>query len=241
MGDWRFRVRLGGGAMHEGWWTEGWLARQARIDEHALACPEGAGVARRQFHEDVVRMLAVHQRLDAIGGLACSEKQGIATLAHQRVGADGAAELERASVIEAPLRGAHHHAGNKPLVVSARTVLRGVDKVDIAVGHQHPVADMAHYHVMRGSGRPPGSAAGVAGHGVVTECAAHVVMLGAGFVMTRVAGRCSWRRMAFVAGMLVRGRLRLCCRRMRRVVRMVGCLRQGGWREEDRRSDQNVA
>jgi hypothetical protein len=34
-------------------------------------------------------------------------------------------------------------------------------------------------------------------------------MLGAGFVMTGVAGRGGWRCVALVAGMVVRGRLRL--------------------------------
>ena len=65
--------------------AEGGLAGKARIDEHALAIAELAGVARRQLHEEIVRMLAVDQRLNAVGAFARRHQQRIPIRAHERI------------------------------------------------------------------------------------------------------------------------------------------------------------
>ena len=48
--------------MHEGGRAEGRLAGQAAIEEQAGTIAEAMAVARRQLHEEIVRMLAVDQR-----------------------------------------------------------------------------------------------------------------------------------------------------------------------------------
>jgi hypothetical protein len=56
--------------VHERRWAEGWLAGKTGVDEGAGLRVEAVRVAGGKLHEEVVRMLTVHQRCLAIGGLA---------------------------------------------------------------------------------------------------------------------------------------------------------------------------
>ena len=106
-------------AVHEGRRAERRLAGQPGVEEDAALRPDVLRDRARQLHEEVVRVLAVDQPVDAVGGLAAGEQQRIAALAHQRVGAEHRPELQRA-VAERPPGHAHQHAATRSLVVAAR-------------------------------------------------------------------------------------------------------------------------
>jgi len=84
--------RLGRGAdrlaMHEGGRAEGGLAGQRGVDEGRRFFAEARGIAGRQLHAKVVRVLPIDETGDAVPRLATGRQQGIAPLAHTRIGAD---------------------------------------------------------------------------------------------------------------------------------------------------------
>ncbi|MCY1176128.1 hypothetical protein D9M73_163890 [compost metagenome] len=76
------RLILRGGAVHEGRWPERRLGHGAAIEEQAAV--RGVDVEpRRQFHEQIVRVLAIGQLRGAVGGLAGGEQIGIALRPHR--------------------------------------------------------------------------------------------------------------------------------------------------------------
>ena len=80
-------------AVHEGRRAERGFAGQACIEEHGLVFAEREAVRRRQFHEQVVRMLPVDQVGHTVGGFAGGQQQRIAALAHERIGAEHRAQI----------------------------------------------------------------------------------------------------------------------------------------------------
>lgn len=118
---WRIHRRS---TVHERRRPERRLARLAAIDEDRRAFAQPMRVGGRQFHEQVVRVLAVDQRLDAIGGLAGGKQKGIAIRPHERVGREHGAEVQDIAVGEVASGRAHRHAGQKRLLVAARAVLQ---------------------------------------------------------------------------------------------------------------------
>src|SRR5206468_3999070 len=80
MRDRRLRVVLARKAMHERGRTERRLAGQPRIDKHRAALAQRAAVAGGEFHEEIVRVLAIDERR-AVCGLSGLEQQRIAALA----------------------------------------------------------------------------------------------------------------------------------------------------------------
>ena len=125
--------------MHERRRAEGRFAGQSRIHEHRAVGARDA-VRRGQFHEQIVRVLAVDQRRDAVRGLAGLEQQRIA------LAPDGC-RLERehrtrakSTGAERPRREPHEHVGAEDVVVAARSALVIGDQERGAMEHQRPLA-----------------------------------------------------------------------------------------------------
>src|SRR6185437_3262016 len=76
----------------------------------------------------------------AIGGFAGRQKQRIAAFAHERIGAEHSAELQRVGLTEIAARHPHRHSSKKRHFVATRAALPIVDAVEAQVAHQHPVA-----------------------------------------------------------------------------------------------------
>ena len=140
MGDRRFRRIHDRLAVHEGGRAEGGLAGQAAIDEQARLVRKAPRIAGRQFHEEIVRVLAIDQRRQSVGRLAAGEEQRIAARAHQRIGAQHRPDLDDAAVREAAPGHSHHHAGGETALVAARPALPVINKVEIGMGHDRPLA-----------------------------------------------------------------------------------------------------
>ena len=181
--DRRLRAVHGAHAVHEGGRSERRLARQADVGVDAVGRRQLARVAGRQLHEEVVRMLAIDQRVDPIRRLARRQQQRIARPAHQGIGAEHGAQVQLGSIGEVAARGAHHHARRKGLCVAPQTVLVVVDEVQQGMAHQRPVADPRVHAAVLAEVRLPGGAGGVAGHGPGPERAGHAGVAGGGVMV----------------------------------------------------------
>ena len=117
-------------------------------------------------------MLAVAEQGDAVRRLARGEVERIAAPAHQRIGAQHGAQLQRA-IADRPAGHAHRHAGDEGHLIAARPFLPVIDAVQHQMAHQGPVAgrDM-HAAVLRGV-RLPGGAGGFAAYPIGAERARH--------------------------------------------------------------------
>ena len=91
----------------------------------------------RQFHEQIVRMLAVDQRL-AVRRLSRGEEIGVTLRLHRRLQAQHRAQLQPRAA-EVLLRGQHPHRRDIGLVVTARAFVIGILGRYKAMRHQHPV------------------------------------------------------------------------------------------------------
>lgn len=169
----RFRNRHARSAVHERRRPQRRLAGQAEVTEHrALANRDAVG--RGQLHECIVRMLAVHQRLDAVGRLAGLEQQRIAVAPHERIERHHRAQAPGARAGGA-LPHDHEHARHEHLLVAARAALAVVNDIRIAMQHHGPglAHDVMAFH--RRGVRLPAGAGGLARHGLRPERAGHVM------------------------------------------------------------------
>ena len=137
-GDRRLRVKLGRATMHEGAGAKCRLADRAAIEKKPGVLAQIEIHSRRQFHEQIVRMLPVDQRL-AVRRLAGGEQVGIAAAVHRRFEAEHGFQLYPAPACF-PCRHQHGHRGRIGLVVAARAGMVGVLRGNAAMSHQHPVA-----------------------------------------------------------------------------------------------------
>ena len=93
----------------------------------------------REFHEQIVRVLAVDQLIRAVRGFARGEQIGIAFRSHQRFEAQHRSHLQPHTA-EIARRRQHRHRRDERLFIPARSALVGIDTPRIAVQHQHPRA-----------------------------------------------------------------------------------------------------
>ncbi len=140
MADRRFGVVHDRLAVEIGRRPERRLAGQAAIGEDADRVAQAVRDRRRHLAEQVVRVLAVDQLVNAVGGLAAGEQQRIALRSHHRIGRHGEAELDAVAVRNVARRAGHDVPGEERLVVAARSRLVGIDAVEIAVDHDRPAA-----------------------------------------------------------------------------------------------------
>ena len=87
-------------------------------------------------------MLAIDERMDAVGRLAGLEKQRIAALPHERIEGEHCPQCQRADP-ERALRHPHQHAFAEGLLVAAWTRLIVEHAEDGAVQHGRPAAERA--------------------------------------------------------------------------------------------------
>ena len=124
--------------MHESAGAEGGFANRAAVEEQAGGVAQIEIHPRRQFHEQVVRVLAIDQ-WRALRGFAAGEEVGVALGLHRRLEAEHRFELDAAKA-GLPLGHQHGHRGGVDLGVAARAAGMGVLGGDCAVEHQHPIA-----------------------------------------------------------------------------------------------------
>ena len=128
-----------GEAVHERRRSERGLSGQSAIHEQRVVAARDAQ-ADRQFHEQVVRMLAVDQRRVTVRRLAGLEQQRVAVLPDGRgLGGQHRAQAQRRRA-QWMLAHRHQHVVGVPLRVAARAALLVVHEVAQAVEHEHPVA-----------------------------------------------------------------------------------------------------
>ena len=148
MADDRLRNLHGRLAVGKGDRSEGWIADWRDVNEEHAAAGERPRVFGRQLHEEIVRMLAVDDRL-AERGLAGLKELGILPVADRgRLEAEHRAELNRAAPCRA-LGGEHPPVRGEVLVVSARTGLAERVECGVGVRHQMPRARVSHQHLHR--------------------------------------------------------------------------------------------
>src|SRR5215213_1092151 len=140
--------------MHECTWAKRGLARIATVHKPARAFADGHRVVRAQFHEEIVRMLAIDQRF-ALVRLTCLEEQGRAAGWKRKwLSAEHAAQLE-GSRTRAPYRRRHEpvcrfklrHASWPTLAIDAR--------YEVVMKHQQPLAGLLVQHRHRARIRLP--------------------------------------------------------------------------------------
>ncbi len=170
--DRRFRQIHDRFAMHEGRWAERRFARKTAVEEDAALRPDVLGQGCRQFHEEVMRMLPINEVLDAVGRLAARQQKRISPLAHQRIGTEHGAELDRA-VTHGMTCHAHQHAGKEGLLIAPPARLKVVDQVEHAMAHEGPPPPLAHQSRVLGSIRLPSCAGGLPGHWIGAKRSDH--------------------------------------------------------------------
>ena len=138
MGDRRFRAVHDRVPMHEGRRTEGRLSRQADVTEHGIGRGHRMAEADRQFHHQFVGMLAIDQRVHAVGGFSRREQQRITGGSHQRIGTEHRAQLQRIARTGRPACLGHHHPRQEAALVPARAALPVVHGIEDCVRHQLP-------------------------------------------------------------------------------------------------------
>ena len=143
MGNRRQRQVARRAAVHECRRSQRRLGHRTAIDEQAGGIADPVVGACRQFHDQVVRVLAIDQRR-AVGHFAGREQVGVAARTHCRLQAGHAAQLEVECIAQLAIRHQHRHRLDKGLTASARAALLGSDAPGIAVRHQHPPAGLDH-------------------------------------------------------------------------------------------------
>src|SRR6185312_9277913 len=103
-------------------WPHGRIANRSGVKRKQRVVPQREVVERGQFHEEIVRVLAVINRL-AESRFTLLEQKWIETLGHGcRFQAEHSAECKLA-VANLALRHGHEPVGGKNLVVAARAAL----------------------------------------------------------------------------------------------------------------------
>ena len=92
MRDGRGGIILAGQPVHIGRGAQRRFARIAGINKKAVGGVETVTVGGGQLHQQIMGMLAVHQRRDAIGGFAGRQQQRIAAPADKGIQADHGAQ-----------------------------------------------------------------------------------------------------------------------------------------------------
>ena len=158
--------------MHEGGRTERRFSRKAEVREHRAFVGKPQAVGCRQFHEEVVRMLAVDERL-AIQRLSGLQQQRIAGLAdRRRICREHASQPESAGA-ERALSHEHDHCWTEELAVTSWAALLVVDNVGEAMEHEHPVL-LHEMHPLHGCRvRLPARTRGLTPHRVRAVHASH--------------------------------------------------------------------
>src|SRR5215475_9537259 len=80
--------------MHESVWSECGFAWITGVDKPTRTFADRHGVARAQFHEQIVWMLSIDQRLAFVSFSGLEEQRRSARRKSKRLGAEHAAELE---------------------------------------------------------------------------------------------------------------------------------------------------
>ena len=95
-----------------------------------------------KLHEEIVRVLAIHQRRRPVGRFARLKQKRIAAFSHQRIQRQHRAQHQR-SAADRTLRHAHQHALAEGLFVAARSALVIEHAQDVAVKHGGPAGIFA--------------------------------------------------------------------------------------------------
>jgi hypothetical protein len=138
--------RLGGihrrHAVHEGGRAKRGLPRKAGINEHGVAGAQPMRIGARQFHEEIMRVLAIHQRIDSVSGLARRQEKRIAVGPHERIGREHETQIQHAVRADiAPGRG-HSHARQKRFLIAARPIGPCIHAVEHQMAHHRPIAGL---------------------------------------------------------------------------------------------------
>ena len=192
MRDGRGGIILAGQPVHIGGGTQRRFARIAGINKEAVGVVETVAVGGGQLHQQIMGMLAIHQRRDAIGGFAGRQQQRIAAPADKGIQADHGAQAQRIVMRELARRHHHAHAAFIGHGRAARAGLAVENAAHPPLQHHHPgIAEQAgHLHdaAHRGGLWLPACAGGFARHGIRTKRGlAHIHIGGHGHAAHAVA------------------------------------------------------
>ena len=120
--------------------AEGGFAARTAVEVDGGTFAEHDLVEGGEFHEEIVRVLAVDDG-DAVGGFAGGEEQRVALAGNGGgFGAEHGAEGEGAGS-GAVRRGEHDPVGGEDLVAAARAGLIGVHAEELAAGGERPATE----------------------------------------------------------------------------------------------------
>src|SRR5687767_11539131 len=93
-------------AMHESDWTQGGLARIAKVSKPSAAIAEWYCVRRRELHEEIVRVLGIDNWTALVGFTGLKQERRAARRKGKRLKTEHTAQLERTG---ADLAKCHRH------------------------------------------------------------------------------------------------------------------------------------